>query len=629
MTLWDSGEFLAAAHSLGIPHPPATPLFIFGAHAWASLLSFLPFAYAVNLASAVSTATAAGCFAWLVARWTGRAAAGIVGALIGGAMAAVWQSATETEVYGHALLAVAALMIAAELAGSRSSGRHRALVAFCFGLAVPLHLSVLVAGPAIVLLAASDADGGISVRDAIVLSGAWMLAVGMGTVSRIPIIAGALLLVLSVVVQRSTSSGRGRFEGIAAIALTLLGASFVLAMLVRARLGPTLNEGDPSNWQAMLDVIARRQYDVPPLWPRRAPLWLQVGNVIQYADWQVALGLSDAVGPALARTPVTIAFVLLAIVGSLWHRARDRRSWNALALLLLCATGGVVVVLNLRAGPSYGWGILPDGALREARERDYFFALAFFLTGVWSGCGVVSLIDRLRGVWRPLVWLGAAAPIALNWVAVDRRRLPDSVLATEIATSLLRDLPPHAVLVLAGDNDTFPIWFAQQVQGLRPDVTPITIPLLGAGWYREQLMRRDALLDSTRAIRWAGLSETLAGIGREGRARGRPVLAAVSVQPDDRSSIEPGAGWRLSGMWYAATESPGVSVDSSGSARGARWWRDRREALGLDPRLEREARDPAGRYIQRLLSCPALAIEAPDARSVRDTRLLESICNFR
>lgn len=552
-------------------------------------------------------------------------------ALVGGAMAAVWQSATETEVYGHALLAVAALMVAADLAGSRGSARHRALVAFLFGLAVPLHLSVLVAGPAIVLLAASDADGRVKSRSVVVLSGAWLLAIGMGTVSLIPVVAGSLLLVLSVVVTRAMTVGAQRHEGLAAILLTVLGASFVIAMMVRARHAPMINEGDPSRWQAMLDVIARRQYDVPPLWPRRAPLWLQIGNVIQYADWQVAAGVSDDVGPALVRTPVSIAFVLLAIVGSWWHRSRDRRSWNALALLLLCASGGVVFVLNLRAGPSYGWGILPAGAIREARERDYFFALAFFLTGVWSGCGAIALIERVRSRWRRLLWLVVPAPIALNWLAVDRRRLPDAALATEIATSLLTHVPPNAVLILAGDNDSFPIWFEQVVGQVRGDVVPVTIPLLGAGWYREQLANRYGLLDSAEAITWRGHSETLGKIGRRvqsGDAR-RSLVVAVSVTPEDRRAVGLEKGWQLAGMYYVPTESAGLTVDTSRTAVAARWRRDRNRSERLGPLFERESRDPAGRYIQRLLRCPELAIAHPESQPGRDARLLESICNFR
>ncbi len=629
VTLWDSGEFLAAARTLGIPHPPGTPLFIFGVRVWAMLFGWLPFALAVNLASAASAALAAGLLAWLVTRWTGRAAAGAAGALVGGGMAAVWQSATETEVYSHATLAVVLSLVAAELAGVRRSPRHRAMVAFLFGMAVPLHLSILVAGPAVILLAATDSDGVPALRSALVPAGAWAVAMGLGTVSRTPLLAGALLLLLSTVMAGDERQRVTRREGVVALLLTLLGASFVLVMLVRAQHDPAVNEGNPTHWQALLDVIARRQYDVPPIWPRRAPLWLQIGNVVQYSDWQVASALSDSPGASLWRTPVTVIFAVLAVVGSLWHRARDRRSWNVLVLLLLCATGGVVVVLNLRAGPSFGWGVLLDGALREARERDYFFALAFLLVGVWSGCGIVQIMERARGTWRRVGWLLVATPLVLNWRLVDRRRLPDAHLARDVAAALLREVPPDAVLILAGDNDTFPLWFAQHVEGVRPDVTPVTIPLLGAGWYRGELVRRDALLDSERATLWAGLSETLAEIGREGVRRGRPVIAAVSVSPEDRRALDPAAGWRLHGMWYSAMRTSGLSIDSGAVARAARWWVDRQGVEGTRVDMHVDAREPAGRYLERLLSCPAVAERHLAGSELARDALLESICNFR
>lgn len=75
VTLWDSGEFLAAIRTLGIPHPPGTPLFVFGARGWAALvdgvtLGRVPFTLAVNAASAVSAAATAGLMAWLLTRWT-------------------------------------------------------------------------------------------------------------------------------------------------------------------------------------------------------------------------------------------------------------------------------------------------------------------------------------------------------------------------------------------------------------------------------------------------------------------------------------------------------------------------------------------------------------------------------
>ncbi|MDF1506512.1 hypothetical protein, partial [Roseisolibacter sp. H3M3-2] len=184
----------------------------------------------------------------------------------------------------------------------------------------------------------------------------------------------------------------------------LVALSAVLVLLVRARHDPALNQGDPSTLGALADVIARRQYAVAPPWPRQAPWWLQLGNLLQWADWQLALGVDDRVGASPTRTPLTVAYALLAVVGARWHRARDRRSWRALLLLLLAGSLGVAAWLNLKAGPSYGWGVLPDDAPHEARERDYFFAVAWFVWGLWAGLGAWACgawaAARLRARWR-------------------------------------------------------------------------------------------------------------------------------------------------------------------------------------------------------------------------------------
>jgi hypothetical protein len=117
VTFWDAGEFITAAWTFGIPHPPGTPLYVELGHVWVLMLGpLLGVARAMNLLSAVATAGAAGVTAWLFAReadgdtddmrggvrdglWYGVAAA-----LSAGVMASAWSNATETEVYAIAQL---------------------------------------------------------------------------------------------------------------------------------------------------------------------------------------------------------------------------------------------------------------------------------------------------------------------------------------------------------------------------------------------------------------------------------------------------------------------------------------------------------------------------------------------
>ena len=624
LTPWDSGEFLSAIATLGVPHPPGTPLFVVVGRAWSEALGFLPLAVAMNLASAVATATACGLLALVFLRWAGRPAV-ITGGIVAGTMGAVWQSATETEVYALALCMGALTLVVADAAGRSGSARHRVLLAFLFGLSVALQISALVAGPAAILLLSSGEDGHLSWRGSVAPAAAWTLAVGIGMVSATIMMAGLLLFVVALVVHAG-GPARSRREVLLAGICVLLGASFVLVMLVRARYDPGVNQGNPSTWQALFDVLGREQYDVPGLWPRRAPWWLQVGNLIQYADWQVAAGLSDAPGPSFLRTPFTLLMVAVAGYGAAWHRRTDSRSFRVLACLLLCATLGVIAVLNLRAGPTYGWGVLAADVPREARERDYFFGLAFAVCGLWAGLGAVRLALRAPTSLLRGAAIGVAAlPLLLNWRANDRKRMPDAALAESLGVTLLLAAPPRAVLVTSGDNDSYAAWYAQHVLGRRQDVATVVSPLLGARWYREELRRRDGLLDSAFVETWHGEGSTLAEIASAAHRLDRPIAVSVGAERGQRLNL--GSSWTFRGVLFVERRAAGkakemVLIDSVVTRTIA----DTLSARGLPDRMP-DAASPVGRYLRRLLLCPHLALERERSSAV-PVGLLETACNY-
>jgi hypothetical protein len=634
VTFWDAGEFIAAAETLGIPHPPGTPLYVLLLAAWSRLLPWVPTAVATNLFSAVCTAAACGLGAFLVGSRTGNRPGAFAAGLCAGGMSTVWLNATETEVYATTLALAVATLLAADRGGRVRDRRWLMLTVYLIALAVPLHMSALVAGPAIVYAAAADETGVIRWPHALIVGGAWLIAMGVGTISRAAMVVGILIAVAGAGLgarpwgDRGTLSVRVRsaLRTTAFVLVVVATASSALAFLViRAQHDPHINQGAPATLDAFADVVARRQYDVAPIWPRRAPLWLQTANVFQYADWQVALSLGTTVIPTPLRLAATIGFAILGLVGCLAHRRRDSRSWRLLMLLLVCGSLGVVGYLNLRAGPSFGWGILPDNATREARERDYFFVLGFWAWGMWAGYGAIVAASRFRlpaGVGVAV----AALPVALNWTAIDRRRWPDAALPRFLAVSLLGATPQGSVLFVGGDNDTYPLWYAQAVLGIRRDVTVITTPLLPADWYRRELARRHALHPDPAASVWEGRTAASQEIARRAQALGRPVAVAITMPGDERRSIA--SAWELRGPVFVRADgaTARLLVDSVRTARWAANYEAWRRGRVAGPSI-----DQTGQLVLDVLSCPGFVVGRNVAgASVRTaSRSLASLCNLR
>jgi hypothetical protein len=398
-----------------------------------------------------------------------------------------------------------------------------------------------------------------------------------------------------------------------------LGVSVTLVLLVRSAHDPALDAGNPETWPALLDVIARRQYAPSGLWPRQAPLWIQLGNLVQYLDWQFAMGLDASVGASWLRTPVTAIYALLGLTGCVRHSRDDRRSWLALAVVFASATVGLVAYMNFKAGASYAWTFVPEGARHEVRERDYFFALGFFVWGAWAGYGAVRLASRRR-----LAWLGvavAALPIVLNWRIANRRRQPEASLARVAARAWLEPLPARAVLITGGDNDSFPLWYLQLVEGVRPDVAIITSPLLGAEWYRAEVAERHRLLPVEAVASQMTQAQRLRLLATHAAREGRPLAASAFVDSARRAHLAP--GWRFDGLtFHADSAGPRSRLDPQQAARVGRLI----PGYVLD-REPLDTPDRAPRYMARTLRCPSIV-----GRSGVDDRLadsLDSTCNFR
>ena len=563
LTFWDAAELVTAARTLGIPHPPGTPLWVLIAHVVSNVFANTGPARAVTMLSVLASALVGGVGAMMLQRWIGSRGA-VVGAVIAGTMTTVWSNATETEVYAVSLLFSALMLATGEYAGrpgvsDQQRRRARALIVFIAAIAIPLHLSVLVALPAALVFAWT----GPRVR---------------------PVDA----------------------VGWAALTLLALSAVAVLPLLYAA--GPELASGHPDSLKALVAVLRREQYQVAGLLPRMAPLWLQLANVFEWADWQIAFGVHPFPTPSVLRTILTLSFVWLGALGlrSLWRR--EARIGRAMLVLLISGTVGVAFWLNMRAGPTFGGTFIPAAAVHEARERDYFFVLGFWSWGLLAGAGLaaisVAIAKRLPATKAALLiaalpMLIGAVPLVANHNVMDRTREPIAMMPRTYARLLLDAVPQRGVLFAGGDNDTFPLWYLQQVEDYRSDVAVVTVPLLGATWYRESLARR-RLLPPEAVRRWPGLEATVRSVLFHAIEDGRDVRVSVLLGRVDRDRIDRTQGWALQGLVYAPAvgTAPGtISLDLPALIRA----KDEvpRSVLGSIP----AGADPAVAHMQALLRC--------------------------
>jgi hypothetical protein len=545
VTFWDAGELIAASRILGIPHPPGTPLFVLMAHVWGLLLPVGEFAWRTNLMSAVFSAAGAGCW-FLVAQEVLDTAsgpfgegdrrlvstlAGVSAALVSGFGFTMWQNSNETEVYAVATFTIAAVSWLGfrwrAHRGTPAASRWLLLAVYLGGLSMGNHLLALLVGPALVgfLVAELRLRPAREVEErrrewgeAAVVAGAWAFLVGTGLGNAGLILFGALCFAGTAVL--AVRWGAGRFA-LFTLGLALVGTSTYLFLLLRAGQSPMLNEADPSTWEALLAVIRREQYGIRtplddptqfhgPDNPGRTLtlIGLQLLNYVQYFDWQWAKTVGGAVGGFPLRAAFTLLFLTLGLQGSAAQRRADRAGWWLVFLLFLTTGLGLVGYMNFEAGYSIGFEQYPDSSDHEVRERDYFFIASFAAWGVWVGIGLGAVIRRLAARFTiPVrrmtpVFALAMLPALLNFGEASRRHVPGALLARDFAWSLLNSVPPYGVLFTFGDNDTFPLWWAQEVEGVRPDVTVVCLALAQTDWYMRQL--RD---HPTRPFRVKGAAE--------------------------------------------------------------------------------------------------------------------------
>ena len=218
-------------------------------------------------------------------------------------------------------------------------------------------------------------------------------------------------------------------------------------------------------------------------------LWNFSGRESDFSDanW---LGIADAFSDKYpeyitdnkAHNNYLMLPLILGLVGFFFQAKKDQKYFYVNLMLFLMM--GVVLVLYLNSPPI------------EPRERDYIYVGSFYAFAIWIGLGALALAHGLNKFTKNLSTAGIVAtlltlPIAglmasENW---DDHNRKGRYFSVDAARNFLASCAPNAILFTGGDNDTFPLWYVQEVENFRTDVRVIVLSYFDTDWYVDQMTR--------------------------------------------------------------------------------------------------------------------------------------------
>lgn len=217
-------------------------------------------------------------------------------------------------------------------------------------------------------------------------------------------------------------------------------------------------------------------------------MWNFAGRAsdIQGAGW---VGLNDAfekVPPMLEENKGRNIFfmipLILGIIGLTFQYYKDPRNFAFVGMLFFLT--GAAIVLYLNSPPT------------EPRERDYIYAGSYYAYAFWIGLGFIAIFNGLMAVIKKGIPAAAialiiclSAPIIMASEGWDDHDRSNRYFSVDSAKNFLASCAPNAIIFTGGDNDTFPLWYVQEVEGFRTDVRVIVLSYFNTDWYIAQMMR--------------------------------------------------------------------------------------------------------------------------------------------
>ncbi|VAW28143.1 putative membrane protein [hydrothermal vent metagenome] len=186
-----------------------------------------------------------------------------------------------------------------------------------------------------------------------------------------------------------------------------------------------------------------------------------------------------------ARARLYFLPLILGLLGFFFQLSKSKKdTWVVWMLFFMT---GIAIIIYLNQTPM------------QPRERDYAYVGSFYAFAIWIGFGVLSLYESVKKYFGKKE-IAAALVIVLSLVLVPANMAKEEwsshdragkYSARDFAVMYLKSCPPNAILITNGDNDTFPLWYAQEVEGIRTDVRVVNYMLAGASWYVDQMFKQE------------------------------------------------------------------------------------------------------------------------------------------
>jgi tetratricopeptide (TPR) repeat protein len=544
VSFWDCGEFIATAYKLAIPHPPGAPAYLLIGRIFSMIPIFQDIAARINFISVLSSAFTIMFLHLIIVHFIKDYQAnpveglktlnpnegfmryipyigGLVGALTYTFTHSFWFNAVEAEVYAISMFFTSffvwLILAWSDHAEEKSRDRYLILIAYLMGLAMGVHILNALVIPVLVLIVyfrkydVNPTSFAIMTVVGVVLTGVFY----PGIVKEIPAIIrsvgfGGFLLFLVALFFVTAYFVKNRKDIPAmfftALLLVIVGYSSFLMIYIRSNLDPNIDENDPETIEAFISYINREQYGDHhfdrELRRQESPnghlyrdkwdfFWnYQINEMyVRYFFWNFG-GIDESGGfnTARKRADITQFWLLPLLLGTIGFAYHFYRDWKkALAVGTLFFMTGLAIVLYLNQ---------PDP---QPRERDYSYVGSFFAFAIWVGIGAAALLEMLamalskdgKTTNSPIAWVAAlllfivpARMCAVNYKSHDRS---GNFVASDYSYNMLVNADPNGIIFTNGDNDTFPLWYLQEVENVRTDVRVANLSLLNTPWYIKQL----------------------------------------------------------------------------------------------------------------------------------------------